>query len=351
MKFIGEKDYNHEGTLPKTGVIITNLGTPDAPETPALRRYLREFLSDPRVVEVPRLIWWFILNLIIVPFRSPSSAKNYKTVWTDEGSPLLDITMRQAAALKVKIDAQLGTDKVAVACAMRYGNPSIKSVLETFKQQNVRNIVVLPLYPQYCAATNGSTFDAFARELVQHRWVPEFKFISSYHLQPSYISAVAKSISDYIDNNGMPDLFLFSYHGIPKKYLDRGDPYYCFCVQTTQLVQQNLKLDKTNVMTSFQSRFGKEQWLQPYTEQTLKSLPGKNIKRVAVICPGFSADCLETLEEIMIENKEYFIEAGGEQYDYIPCLNDNPDHIDMMYDLIVDNLPNQFENIKSNRMP
>lgn len=347
MKFIGQKKYNHEGILPKTGVIITNLGTPDAPEPSALKRYLREFLSDPRVVEVPRLIWWFILNLVIVPLRSRASAKVYKTVWTEDGSPLLDITLKQADALQKKVDQKCGENKIIVKCAMRYGNPSIKSVLQSFKQQNVGSIVVLPLYPQYCAATNGSTFDVFARELAEYRWVPEFKFISGYHLTPSYVNAMAISISNHINKNGMPELLLFSYHGIPRKYLDRGDPYYCFCVQTTRLIQQKLKLDDEKIKTTFQSRLGREPWLQPYTDEVLKSLPEKNIKNVAVVCPGFSADCLETLEEIQVENKEYFIEAGGENYDYIPCLNDDNDHINMMFDLIEENLPNQYENITS----
>jgi protoporphyrin/coproporphyrin ferrochelatase len=347
MKFIGQKDYNHKGSLPKTGVIITNLGTPDAPERKALKRYLKEFLSDPRVIEVPRLIWWFILNLVIIPIRSGSSAKNYKTVWTDDGSPLLDITLRQATALQTKVNQNYGANKVVVAGAMRYGNPSIKSILQSFAKDNIRNIVVLPLYPQYCAATNGSTFDVLAKELLKYRWVPEFKFISGYHLKPSYIDAMANSISKFIDEKGMPDVLLFSYHGIPRKYFDRGDPYYCFCVQTTRLIQKKLKLKDDKVMTTFQSRFGKEQWLQPYTDITLQSLPAKNIKNVALVCPGFSADCLETLEEIKVENKEYFIEAGGEKYDYIPCLNDDEDHINMMYDLIEQNLPNQYENIKS----
>ncbi len=347
MKFISQKDYNHDGKLPKTGVIITNLGTPDAPAPKALRRYLKEFLSDPRVVEVPRLIWWFILNLVILPLRSRASAKVYKTVWTEDGSPLLDITLRQVKALQKKVDQKCGENKIVVDCAMRYGNPSIKSVLQSFTDQNIRNIIVLPLYPQYCAATNGSTFDAIAKELINYRWVPDLKFISGYHLEPSYINAMAISISNYVSKNGMPDLLLFSYHGIPRKYLDRGDPYYCFCVQTTRLIQQKLKLEDEKIKTTFQSRFGREPWLQPYTDEVLKSLPEKNIKKVAVVCPGFSADCLETLEEIQVENMEYFMEAGGESYDYIPCLNDDNDHIDMMFDLIEENLPNQYENISS----
>lgn len=347
MKFIGQTDYKHDGLLPRTGVIITNLGTPDAPEPQALKRYLREFLSDPRVIEVPRLIWWFILNLVIIPLRSKSSAKNYKKVWTDKGSPLLDITLRQAAALQTKIDQSFGTGKVVVRPAMRYGNPSIENALKSFAKDNIQNIIVLPLYPQYCAATNGSTFDAFAKKLLKYRWVPEFKFISGYHMKPSYINAMAETVTEYIKTKGMPDLFLFSYHGIPRKYLDRGDPYYCFCQQTTDLIKTKLKLDDDKVRTTFQSRFGKEQWLQPYTDKTLQSLPAENIKNVAVICPGFSADCLETLEEIKMENKDYFMGAGGENYDYISCLNDKPDHINMMYDLIKENLPNQYENIKS----
>ncbi|WP_417623521.1 ferrochelatase [Paremcibacter congregatus] len=343
MAFKGQTDYSHKGPRPKTGVLITNLGTPDAPRPAALRRYLKEFLSDPRVVEVPRLIWWFILNLVILPLRSRASAKNYAEVWTEEGSPLLDITQQQATALQKKMDHVYGKDQIVVACAMRYGNPSIKDVLTDFTAHNVRNIIALPLYPQYCAATNGSTFDAFAKELSQYRWVPEFKFISGYHLHDAYLKAVTWSIQDYIDQNGEPDLILFSYHGIPQRYLEKGDPYYCFCQQTTRLVHARLGLAADKIMTSFQSRFGREAWLSPYTDDTLKSLPAQNIKHVAVICPGFSADCLETIDEIEVENRAYFMEAGGERYDYIPCLNDQPDHIDMMHDLVKDNLPFQFD--------
>ncbi|SIS61487.1 ferrochelatase [Neptunomonas antarctica] len=341
MRFQGQTEYDHKQPHPKTGVLLSNLGTPDAPDAVSLRRYLKEFLSDPRVVEIPRVVWWLILHLFILPFRSKRSAKLYAQVWTDAGSPLMDITQRQATALQQKLDAEFGQDTIPVVVAMRYGNPSIKGALEQLTQMNVRNIIVLPLYPQYCAVTTGSTFDAVSQALREYRWVPGLKFINGYHQHAGYINALCQSVKEYIDQHGMPDRLLFSYHGTPKRYLEQGDPYYCFCLQTTRLVVEQLGWqgdDADKVITSFQSRFGKAVWLQPYTDVTLKSLPEKGVKHVAVICPGFSADCLETLEEIEEENKEYFIQAGGEKYHYIPCLNDNPAHIDLMAALIKESL-------------
>lgn len=334
MKFKGQTDYDHKGVRPKKGVLLVNLGTPDAPEPAALRRYLKEFLSDHRVVEIPRPIWLAILHLFILPFRSKSSAKLYQSVWTDEGSPLLAITKRQGAALQKAADEKLGEGALPVVIGMRYGNPSIKSALDELAAQNVRDITVLPLYPQYCAATTGSTFDEVANVLRKYRWVPSIKFINSYHQDPAYLDAIGQTITDYIEKSGMPDRLLFSYHGTPQRYLEQGDPYSCFCQQTTRLVVERLGLDKDKIMTTFQSRFGKAKWLQPYTDVTLKGLGKDGVKRVAIICPGFSADCLETIEEIEEENKAYFLEAGGETYDYIPCLNDNEAHINMMLKLV-----------------
>lgn len=336
MKFKGQTDYDHKGVKPKKGVLLVNLGTPDAPEPLALRRYLKEFLSDHRVVEIPRPIWMAILYLFILPFRSKSSAKLYQSVWTEEGSPLLAITKRQGSALQNMLDDQLGEGIMPVVIGMRYGNPSIKSALDQLAAQNVRDITVLPLYPQYCAATTGSTFDEIANVLREYRWVPSLKFINSYHQSPAYLDAIGETIKSYIEASGMPDRLIFSYHGTPQRYLEQGDPYSCFCQQTTRLIAERLGLDKDKILTTFQSRFGKATWLQPYTDVTLKSLGKEGVKRVAIICPGFSADCLETIEEIEVENKEYFIEAGGETYDYIPCLNDNHAHIEMMKDLVTD---------------
>lgn len=336
MKFKGQTDYDHKGPSPKKGVLLVNLGTPDAPETPELRRYLKEFLSDPRVVEIPRLLWWLILHCFILPLRPKNSAALYRSVWTEEGSPLLVITKKQQQGLQQLMDAKYGEGQRPVVMGMRYGNPSIKSALAELAEQNVRDITVLPLYPQYCAATTGSTFDAIAAELKHYRWVPSIRFINGYHQHQQYLEAVGKTITDYLDANGMPDRLLFSYHGTPQRYLEKGDPYYCFCVQTTRLVVEHLGLEADKVLTTFQSRFGKAVWLQPYTDETLKSLPQQGVEKVAVICPGFSADCLETIEEIEEENKTYFLEAGGKSFDYIPCLNNQQEHIEMMMALVDD---------------
>lgn len=339
MSFLGQTDYDHKGPSPKTGVLITNLGTPDAPTSSALRRYLREFLSDPRVVEIPRLLWYMILYLFILPFRPASSAKLYQQIWTDNGSPLMDITLRQGNALKLKLDEAFGENRVAVEIGMRYGNPSIASALEKLAQANVRNIITLPLYPQYSGATVGSTFDAIADQLKKTRWVPELKFINGYHQHPKYIAALSQSIRKHVEQHGMPQKLVFSYHGTPEHYLKQGDPYYCFCMQTTRLVVEALQLDPQQTLTTFQSRFGKAPWLKPYTDETLKSFPDQGVHDIAIVCPGFSADCLETIEEIEAENRGYFMAAGGKSYHYIPCLNDNAAHIDMMFELVKTHLP------------
>jgi ferrochelatase len=339
MSFKGQTEYDHKGESPRSGILINNLGTPDEPTTAALRRYLREFLSDPRVVEIPRVIWFMILYLFILTFRPAKSAKLYQQVWTDAGSPLMDITQRQANALQLKLDEVYGKDKVPVEIGMRYGNPSVAGALQKLTHKNVRNIIVLPLYPQYCGATVGSTFDAVAKELMRYRWVPELRYISGYHQNTRYIDAIAHSIEKHIAEHGMPDRFIVSYHGTPEFYLKKGDPYFCFCSQTTRLVREKTGLNEERVLQTFQSRFGKAQWLQPYTDETLKGLPAQGVKNIVVICPGFSADCLETIEEIESENKEYFMQAGGDKFHYIPCLNDNPEHIDMMLDIVQQHLP------------
>ncbi|MCL6414098.1 ferrochelatase [Aestuariirhabdus sp. Z084] len=334
MPFKGQSDYNHQGKGPRKGVLLTNLGTPDAPNRTALKRYLREFLSDPRVVEVPRLLWWLILNLIIVPIRSGASAKLYQEVWTDQGSPLMEISRRQASALQQRLDNQYGAGEVPVALGMRYGNPSISDAMQQLTEANVRELIVLPLYPQYCAATTGSTFDAVSAQLRQYRWVPSLHFNGGYHQHPAYIQAICQTISAHIDRHGVPERLILSYHGTPERYLKKGDPYYCFCQQTSRLVCEQLKLAEDCLLTTFQSRFGREPWLQPYTDHTLEALAKSGIRQVALLCPGFSSDCLETLEEIEMQNRELFIGAGGEQFHYIPCLNDAPEHISMMQTLV-----------------
>ena len=327
MKYLGEKDYEH-GMDAKVGVLITNLGTPDAPTKKALRPYLKEFLSDPRVIETPKLIWQIILNGIILNTRPAKSAKAYQTVWTENGSPLYDIAKRQHAALAKSLP------NLVVRLAMRYGNPSIESQLIAMRDQGVRKILIFPMYPQYCAATTASTFDKVAQVLTKWRWIPEVRFINEYYQDDLYIKALANSVKAFREEHGEPELTLFSYHGIPKAYLDKGDPYHCFCRATTRLVKEHLNLREEDVMTTFQSRFGPAEWLQPYTDLTLKELPGKGIKNVHIIAPAFSADCLETIEEIDEENRAYFMESGGESYHYIPCLNDSEEHISLFTKLI-----------------
>ncbi|MCG5513815.1 ferrochelatase [Ectothiorhodospira shaposhnikovii] len=332
MTYIGEPNYRH-GSLHSLGVLITNLGTPDAPTPQALRRYLKEFLWDSRVVEVPRPVWWLLLNGLILNTRPRQSAAKYARIWGKDGSPLLTITKAQGQAVGRRIAERLyGPVKVAVA--MRYGNPSIRSGLEELRRAGARRILVLPLYPQYAASTTGSTFDAVTRALSEWRWVPETRFVMGYHDDDAYIDAVAASIREHWATHGRGERLLFSFHGIPRDYLDQGDPYHCYCQTTARLVAERLELPEDRWLVSFQSRFGKAQWLTPYTLETIVGLPGQGVKSLDVVCPGFSADCLETLEEIADESREAFIEAGGERFSYIPSLNTRQDHTDALADLI-----------------
>ena len=336
MKYKSNQQFTHK-QKDKIGVLITNLGTPQAPTKKALRPYLKEFLSDPRVVEVPRLIWWCILNLVILNIRPRRSAKAYATVWSDEGSPLLVHTKAQAEALAQRCKAEYGDD-VIVDFAMRYGQPAVSNGVDDMLAKGGRKLVVLPLYPQYCASTTGSTFDALAHDFTSRRWLPELRFINQYHDDERYINALAASIETYWQEHGRADKLVMSYHGIPKRYLLNGDPYHCECYKTSRLVAAKLGLEAHEYMTTFQSRFGREEWLNPYTDETMKSLPSQGVKSVQVVCPGFSADCLETIEEIGEENCEYFMESGGEKFGYIPALNSNTNHIDALFGIVQDNL-------------
>ena len=336
MTYLGSPDFDH-GQRSRVGVLITNLGTPEAPEKQALRPYLKQFLSDPRVVEVPRLLWWLILNGIILNVRPRRSAEAYSTVWTDEGSPLLLYTREQAVALGKQMKARFGED-VVVDFAMRYGQPSISSRLQNLFDLGVRKLLVLPLYPQYSGPTGGSTFDAIAADLTQRRWLPDLRFVAHYCDHPGYIRALANSVRKHWQEHGQAQKLIFSYHGEPRRYLDDGDPYHCQCHKTSRLVAETMGLGPDDYLTTFQSRFGREEWLRPYTDETLKALPADGINRVQLICPGFSSDCLETIEEIGVENRNYFMEAGGEIYEYIPCLNASPDHIDFLADLVAEQL-------------
>ncbi|ALO45044.1 ferrochelatase [Pseudohongiella spirulinae] len=336
MRFQGSPTFTHQ-QADKIGVLITNLGTPDAPTTSALRRYLKQFLWDPRVVEVPRPLWWLILNGVILNIRPPRSAKAYATVFTDQGSPLLFHTRNQAAALSDELEKQ-GHEHLVVDFAMRYGNPSIDAVLQNMLDQGVRKLLVVPLYPQYSASTTASTFDAISQDFRKRRWLPDLRFVSHYHDYQPFIQAAATRIKAHWEEHGRADKLMFSYHGVPKKYLLKGDPYHCECHKTSRLLAQELGLSEGEYLTTFQSRFGREEWLKPYTDETLKSLPDQGVKSVQIFCPGFSADCLETIEEIGEENREYFMHAGGERYEYISALNDRPEHIEALAELVLANL-------------
>lgn len=336
MKYQSNTDFSHS-QADKIGVLVTNLGTPQAPTKQALKVYLREFLSDPRVVEIPRLLWWLILNGVILNIRPKRSAAAYSTVWTEQGSPLMFHTQNQAAGLAKRCKQVFGED-VVVDFAMRYGQPAISDTIEKMQQQGVRKLLVLPLYPQYCASTTGSTFDAVGAFFQRSRWLPDFRFVSHYHDDAEFIRVQAEKIKAHWEHHGRTDKLIFSYHGIPKRYLLNGDPYHCECHKTSRLLAKMLGLKKEDYLTTFQSRFGREEWLKPYTDETLKSLPSLGVKSVQIVCPGFSADCLETIEEIGEENREYFMASGGERYEYIEALNSDAAHLDMLFKLIQRNL-------------
>jgi protoporphyrin/coproporphyrin ferrochelatase len=315
----------------KTGVLLINLGTPDSTNWWDIRKYLKEFLSDRRVIEVNPILWKFILNLFILTFRPSKTAHAYKKIWRKQSneSPLLFFTRNQAHKLK----DVLKNEKTIVDFAMRYGNPSIKSRLDMLKEKGCENIIILPLYPQYASATTATVCDEVYRSLMKMRWQPSLQIVPHYESEPFYIRALTNSIEKKIKEiNWKPDLIISSYHGIPKSYFDKGDPYYCYCSKTTRLMKE--VFGKVEIQTTFQSRFGPEEWLTPYTDKTLASLPSKGVKNLLVICPGFASDCVETLEEINIQGRESFLKNGGKNFDLIPCLNDNQDHIILLEKLI-----------------
>lgn len=335
-KYVGHNEFEH-GKATKVGVLVCNLGTPEAPTADAVRRYLGEFLSDPRVVEIPRLVWLPILHGIILRTRPRRSAAAYEKIWTDDGSPLLAISQKQTTAIENALASRYPST-CEVVLAMRYGSPSIAEGLERLAQANVRKILVLPLYPQYAAATSASVLDAVSRELNRWRWVPAFRFISDYHQDDAYIDALANSLTDFWAANGRGKHLVMSFHGIPKRSLLAGDPYFCQCHASARLLAERLQLDDSEWTISFQSRFGRAEWLQPYTEASLKDRAAAGDDTVDVICPGFAADCLETLEEIAIQYAETFRAAGGKNLRYVPALNHRNDHIVALTNLIARNL-------------
>jgi len=331
MSFDLEKINHPKIKFGKTGVLLVNLGTPDSTGWWDIRKYLKEFLSDKRVIEVNPVIWQIILNLFILTFRPSKTAHAYKKIWMNDinQSPLRYYTNSQAKKLKNRIE----NNNIIVDFAMRYGNPSLGSKLNFLQKEGCEKIIIFPLYPQYASVTTATVCDEVYRGLMRMRWQPGLQIIPHYESEPLFIDALVKSIKKKISEiKWKPDLIVASYHGIPKKYFTKGDPYHCYCHKTTRLMKE--KFNNILIETTFQSRFGPQEWLQPYTDKTLERLPAEGKKNVLVICPGFSSDCVETLEEIAIQGKESFLESGGENYDVVPCLNDNEDHISMMEHIV-----------------
>jgi ferrochelatase len=324
MSYSAEPPYRH-GSVQRTAVLLVNLGTPDAPTPAALRRYLAEFLSDPRVVEIPRVVWWPILHGIILRTRPAKSAAKYASIWLPEGSPLAVWTERQATLLGGLL-ADRG-HQVLVRPAMRYGEPSVARVMDGLRAEGATRVLVLPLYPQYAGPTTASVADAVLQWACRARRMPELRFVNEYHDDAGYIDALAQRIGDHWRANGRGERLVLSFHGVPQRSLMLGDPYHCQCHKTARLLGERLGLAPGELLVTFQSRFGKAKWLEPYTEPTLQRLATEGVKRVDVMCPGFAADCLETLEEIDQEVRAAFLAAGGERFDYIPCLNDQPSWI------------------------
>ena len=315
----------------KTGVLLVNLGTPDSTNWFDIRKYLKEFLSDRRVIEVNPILWQVILNLFILNFRPSKTANAYKEIWMEKEnmSPLRFFTQEQTK----KLSELFSNEEIIIDFAMRYGNPSIKSKINKLHSQGCENLLIFPLYPQYAAATTATVCDEVYRTLMKMRWQPSLQIISHYESEPMYIDALKNSLEKKISElKWKPDLILASYHGIPQKYFDKGDPYHCYCQKTSRLLSEKFK--SVQIKTTFQSRFGPQAWLRPYTDKTLESLPKEGIKNLLVICPGFVSDCVETLEEISIQGKESFINAGGQNFDLVPCLNDNEDQIKLFKHLI-----------------
>jgi len=316
--YLGTPEFEH-GRPPKAGVLLVNLGTPDAPTPAAVRRYLAEFLWDPRVIEIPRALWWLVLHGVILRVRPKRSAHAYAKIWTPDGSPLMIESRRLATALGARLGAAHG-ERVQVELAMTYGSPSIRGALERLRAAGVRRLLVLPMYPQYSSTTTAAIFERVTAELSRWRWIPELRVVNQYWEEDAYIGAIAASITTHWQTYGRKHL-LFSFHSIPKRYFTAGDPYHCFCQATAHLVADRLGLADGDWSLGFQSRFGREEWMKPYVDVLLHDYSHAGPKRVTVVCPGFATDCLETLEEICMQNRDMFLSHGGEAFDYVPCLN------------------------------
>lgn len=342
-----EPEFRHDYT-PKTGILLINLGTPEAPTAQALRPYLKQFLSDSRVIEIPRLAWWFILNGIILNIRPKKSAEKYASIWTKDGSPLFTHTRAQTKLVKGLL-GEMGFDNIVVEFAMRYGSPSVDSTILAMRAQGVEKLLVVPLYPQYAASSSATAMDDVFRTLTKLRNMPEVRTIRHFHDDPGYITALADRVQQHWRQHGRPDKLVMSFHGVPRFTLDKGDPYHCECQKTGRLLAEALGLAPQQYIICFQSRFGRAEWIQPYTSSVLTQLGKDKVKTIDLICPGFVADCLETLEEIAMEGKETFLTNGGGEFRYIPCLNESPKWIDALSQLISKNLTGWHENLAEYR--
>jgi ferrochelatase len=331
-RYLGSPGYVH-GTPARVGVLLVNLGTPDEPSTRAVRRYLAEFLWDPRIIEMPRVAWWLILHGIILRTRPAKSAHAYQKIWTPAGSPLLVESRALAQALATRLHGRIG-ERVRVELAMSYGNPSIAGALERLRRDNVQRLLLLPMYPQYSATTTASIFERVTAELSGWRWIPELRVVNQYWEEDAYIAALTDSVAAHWRRHQRQHL-LFSFHSIPRRYFLAGDPYHCFCQATARRVAERLGLGQGDWSVGFQSRFGREEWLKPYVDRLLHDYAQAGPKRVTVVCPGFATDCLETLEEINMQNREAFLSHGGEAFDYAPCLNSTPSHVDLYEHLVL----------------
>ena len=348
MRYKSNEKYSH-GDERKIGVLLVNLGTPDAPTTLAVRKYLAEFLSDPRIVEMPRILWWLILNILILNIRPQRSKKLYKKIWSKDGSPLLVISNN--IVTKIKNSKNIMKKNILVDLAMRYGNPSIKKVLDNYRENNINKLVIIPMFPQYSAATTASIFDKLSCEIKTWRNIPDIRFLSTYHDEASYISACALRIKHFWEKEKKSKKLIFSFHGLPQVNLHKGDPYHCYCHITAEMIAKELKISESDYIVTFQSRFGKQVWLQPYTDEVLENLAKEGVDSVDIFCPGFLCDCLETLEEINMQSRENYISSGGKFFNYIPALNDSDENIKSMENIILKEImdwDNQIINSKDN---
>jgi ferrochelatase len=332
MRYISSPDFHRDGAE-RIGILLVNSGTPASPEPGAVRKYLAKFLSDPRVVELPRALWYPILYGLVLPFRPARSARKYRKIWTAYGSPLLELSTRLRSELTTTL-AQNMLAPLSVELGMLYSKPSVADALGRLRESGAQRILVLPMFPQYCGATTGAVYDQVNAELRRWRWLPELRFVAEYHDDPGYIDALRASVVQQWESNGRSKHLLISFHGIPERSFHQGDPYFCKCQKTARLLADELLLRDTEWTVSFQSRFGPAGWLRPYTSSVLAEMPGRGVREVTVVCPGFAVDCLETLEEIDIENRDIFLRAGGQRYQYVPALNARMEHARFLSELI-----------------